>query len=289
MKHISKLAVFFLVLFATGSVTFAASPALDADAQNNVGQRVGPHTHSYTIELYYEDDHPHKEYMKCTICGAKSYTGSSTTFPHGSGTSGTCKKCGTHNYLDDLQEEHPHTVNKVCRCGDSYLVKHAITKFCTSCSANSKTATATASANGVLSYIDGDQGLGTAVPVPVTMYVKYTNEYKYPTTDMTPAYSDYPEFVSFLSKVEVTAVAHASNAAIIPVAVYQNIPYYNSSGNIIASQETRYGSNTSILIAKDDLETFTINNQRPAYTIVSGVCSVEGDGKHIECSVKTNF
>lgn len=293
MRRAAMFNVLLAAVFAIGTIAVAASaasiPAADAQLERGGSAQVtSAHTHSYTGKLYYDAAHPHKEYKQCTICGQASYTGLTTTLPHGDGTSGTCKKCGTHTYSDTQQSQHPHELKRTCACGDTYSL-HGLIPLCTICSANLKTATSTTPTTGRLRYLDGDQGASTVVLVPITLKVKYTNTYKYPNTEMTPAYSDYPVFASFSSIVEVSYTAHAGDPGITAVAVYQKIPYYDSNGNLIAQQDVSYGGDTSILVGTYGY-VFQTGEQRPAYTIVSGVCSLsQGFGERIEGSTRTNF
>ena len=50
-------------------------------------------THRFVSDTEYESGHPHAQYVYCTSCGEKIYTGSYATKSHSS-----CSKCGTHSY-----------------------------------------------------------------------------------------------------------------------------------------------------------------------------------------------
>lgn len=83
--------------------------------------------HNYVYE--YEAAHPHREYMRCTICGNTAYTGATRTMPG-------CVCCsGTHDYVYSYEKEHPHNRTKTCRiCGSfAYTGETAKSDDCIIC------------------------------------------------------------------------------------------------------------------------------------------------------------
>ncbi len=69
-------------------------------------------SHTSLGEQFYENNHPHAYYRYCRSCGTKVYTGEFYTKPHGSGTNGTCSKCGRHRF-----SERNCTQAATCYCG----------------------------------------------------------------------------------------------------------------------------------------------------------------------------
>lgn len=135
--------------------------------------------HVLTGDILVENIHPHKEYMTCTLCKVKVYTGNNRTRPHGNGTNGTCIQCGTHTYTGRT------CVSKgVCVCGATISASghtlastqysdaahpHAYFKYCILCDAKVYT-----TGNAVKNHGDGAWGSGTCPDCGSHTYVGQT-------------------------------------------------------------------------------------------------------------------
>ena len=253
------------------------------------GSVISAYGHSYGSTVYYEVNHPHRNYISCSRCGNKSYTGATSTLTHGNGASGsgTCRSCGTHSYSHSslTPTTHPHETTYRCDCGASYDI-YPLQSTCSSCVANSRVASSSTPTTGILWYIDGDMGYGTVITVPVSYYVEYTNTYNHPASNSPMMDYGYPAFASFSSRV--TSYCEGQ-AAFVPTIYYvsnRTVNYYNNSGSIISTQTMNFGANTDAVSQAGIIYTITTN---PSYTIVSASCNISGSTRYITGSTTTYF
>lgn len=247
------------------------------------GDTIAPYGHTYGTTVYYELAHPHNNFRSCTRCGAKSYTGTSTTLTHGNGTSGTCRSCGSHSYSPSFLPSvtHPHESVWSCDCGSSYTT-YPLQSTCSVCTANSTTTTSSTPTTGILSYVDGDQGYGTVIFVPVTYYVEYTNTYNHPSSGMLDY--NYPAFASFGSRVTSHCEGQAAYVPAIICVSSRTVNYYNSSGSNISTQSLIFAENTDAIA--NMVHTISSN---PYYAVGSATCNVSGSANHITGSTTAYF
>ena len=109
----------------------------------------------------------------------------------------------THLYTEivfPVQVEHPHEVTLRCSCGATKETAQLMAN-CSICRDGELTASNSVEERFIFFYLDGDQGIGVPIPAPVDCRVSYTNQHKY---QISMIY-DYPPFVSFNSRVAVSA------------------------------------------------------------------------------------
>lgn len=245
--------------------------------------------HSFSTGVSFESSHPHSYYRYCTRCGVKSYLGGTNTLPHGNGTGGTCRYCGTHTYqsssLTGVVQEHPHKDVQTCACGAS-ITLYGTLKTCSQCREGSITASNRTSKTGVIMYLDGDNGMGTLVTFPATCTVGYMNEYKMITEFPSGDPCQLP-FTSFRSSVSSTVSGQPVWASGITAVANVTVEYYDASGNLLASQQLKYTSADTSSAYDGDTVLFLLP-QKPAYTITRGTC-FGASGSLIAVTNVTNF
>ena len=251
-------------------------------------------THIQGNSIKYDIKHPHNEYVVCTLCGVKLYTGILQTLPHGNGSNGTCKQCGNHTYTGgyatknhgdgtfgsgtcpDCGEhtfvpgtsssiEHPHISINTCLCGESNTTFDLFT-FCNTCTSGSQTVSNSASRSfSTKNWVDNDIHL---VPIyyVLTGVVEYTNTYNNPNTSPINNY-DYPNFASITSMVTSSGVVdNLTEAPTVVAYSHETVKYYSESGDLIATQILSVVPNDN----KGYVESipFTLP-QKPAYAVAS--------------------
>lgn len=195
-----------------------------------------------------------------------------------------CPEGGEHTFIPDgLQStSHPHKVMATCsKCGGkSYIYK--IEQFCSKCNKNAENVSETSTTNGILAYIDGDNGAGIVIPIPTELHVTYENTYK------TFFSIDYytPSFASFGSSVSVEVETnHTTNIPDITTIANRYVDYYDDNDDIVETQSLVLDANadvyaTSLLTLSD----------RPAYTSAQGTCYVSDNaGSYFNGIVETEF
>lgn len=239
--------------------------------------------HKYSDNIYYEADHPHKNYKSCERCLSTAYTGTTTTLKHGDGSSGTCKKCGEHFFgaSSTAETNHPHKIKHTCKCG-AVDISYALLLSCQTCTANSKTTSNTTATVGVLTYIDGDKEMGTVITVPITFYVEYSNTYNYPKQNDPMNVYNYPVFASFSAKVTSHAEGAPTYAPQIQYVSNPSVSYY--AGDIIATENLSWLSNfDAVRVGLFSLQT------APKYATASATCNLSGSASYVNGTTKAYF
>lgn len=203
-------------------------------------------------------------------------------------TNDTCPLYGTHQYMPRglPASNHPHEVQVKCECG-STRTGLGLKYFCSSCTANSKEVGNSELTKGVLSFIDGDQGLGAAILVPVDLYVKYTNTYNNPAQNnpMYP-YSGLPPFASSFSKVYYSVENVVGFAPPVIVVASRSVEYYKSSGSILSTQTMSWNRQNEAIPTAAQYYTLS---EKPAYTICSAMCRLSDSPGFFNGTVTTSF
>lgn len=203
-------------------------------------------------------------------------------------TNDTCSLYGTHKYalVGQPASKHPHEQQWKCKCGATRTTL-TLKFLCSSCTANSKTATSSTLKKGVLSFVDSDQGLGAAVFVPVDLYVKYTNTYNNPLQNhVTWANSGLPPFASSTSKVYYSVENVVGFAPSVIVVASRTVEYYKSSGSSLATQTMSWNSQNEAIPTAGQ---YYVLSEKPSYTICSATCSLSGNPGSFVGTTKTTF
>lgn len=234
----------------------------------------------------YESAHPHRGYRLCTRCSAKSYTGTTTTREHGDGTGGTCKTCGQHKLqiVSGPQKDHPHETRLTCPCGLDEQ-RYYFEKTCDSCKGNMKLAAKTNSTTGVLTYIDGDMGIGTVIPVPVTYSVSYGNRYNHP-ADNFPTGTMSIDFATYSTTVTSLVSGQPAHAPTIITTAALSTSYYDASDKLLFTQDLHFTENGNTASKAGEVITRT---DTPSYAESSAVCNILGTSNFIKCDVRAYF
>ena len=225
------------------------------------------YTHSYGSTIYYEPTHPHNNFRTCTLCEEKSYTGTTTTLTHGDGSLGTCKSCGSHNYLPgNQQNEHPHETIRTCACGDTSSL-FGLFSSCDLCTVNQATAQGTNSEPTVFVYLDDNVLI--PITVPFTLRISYTNTYNHPYPDWGDN-PDYPAFASFGSSVTLWGDGIHPEAPPFISSSSASVNYYSATATHLRSEGLLFtGGGNAVSFG-------CIITANPAYAVASGGGGIQG-------------
>lgn len=235
------------------------------------GATVAPSEHVYGASTSIESGHPHRYYKQCIYCDAKQYTGSTATYPHGDGSSNTCRYCGSHSYSNNsiIPSTHPHELVQYCECGDTVSTYHVLGN-CSVCKSNLSNTTNQNSVTYVFTVLEGDSWGLAPLYYEVDLTITYLNQNSNPRSNSAPLITDLPVFASFYSSVSATVDVPPS--AFPPTTHYTcstTVPYYSSSNNIIATQTLSGG------IEYSAIGTLYTLSQRPSYTKSQGSVLME--------------
>lgn len=238
------------------------------------------HTYGTT---WSEAAHPHRYYRVCQTCRYVNYPGGNATKNHGDGTygSGTCPSCGTHSYEYDYDAIaiHPHPIIRKCKCGNKITVSTESwpVASCATCSSGSKSVSSSNTASVILTYLDGEEGIGGfSVSFPVQLSMQYNETYK----------KNGSKFGSFSSKSYCSLSSVPAWAPDITLIANAEVKYYSSSGTQIftstlsrVSWTTQNEKNGSIFSA----------NSIPSYSIAGYTVYVDGSMWVVSKSLTTYY
>lgn len=228
--------------------------------------------------------------LLCVICiSSLSLTSHAYTFDSLS-TTYTATQSHQHTWMPVgfIPRTHPHTTKVSCQCGDTRyncVLLTGVPADCNLCKSNTKTASSSTKKSGVLVYIDGDQGLGLPITVPVVLVTQYTNKYNYPNVDV-PGEGIWPAFSSFYSFVSASVENVPFHAPdVVCSASSKPVIYYYSNGTQFRSQEVILNGQGQ---AYAPIGVASIYD-KPSYTIVHAACGISGGFGSFEGSTKTYF
>lgn len=190
------------------------------------GATIAAYGHTYG-RVYYDSEHPHYGYKRCSRCSNEIRAGS-TTFEHGPESNTTCPLCGDHDYEVDPSslEIHPHPLKWICFCGDSYISDYGFSKDCSTCMAIAETEYVYDEAP--LSLLKFEDDVTGSLPIVTTIRVGLTYEETY--------LRNGTEFVSLeaTSEAEILVVPTAYRHEISATA-NARIEYFDDDGQFIFS------------------------------------------------------